>query len=243
MDDNWEVLAGRLSGLATQRASEDDTTSALHAVVDVARATIDHCDACGVSMRLGDGYTTVAATAAAVAVDRDQYAAGSGPCIEAMTEGQLRLLPDTSVDERWPDFSRAANAHGVMSVLAVPVVTRSRVVGALNLYSKTRDGYGEQDVELGQLFASSAAVALTSLHQGGRTQRLSDALPALLEEVDLTSRAEGVLMFTDGVDLDTARRQLSSRAAEAGMSRLRAAQAVLDELEGRRPPKSTGGTM
>src|SRR5699024_11029625 len=74
------------------------------------------------------------------ALDKDQYQAGEGPCLQAATTGQLVRVSVEDAAEQWPAFTRSARQAGVASYMSAPLVVDERHAGALNLYG--RDGHG-----------------------------------------------------------------------------------------------------
>ena len=81
-------------------------------------------------------------------------------------------------DPQWPPFSEAAVAHGVHSVLSVPVVSRQEAVGALNFYARCPGAFaGDDAVQVGNQFASQMAIVLAQvpvLHRCRRRTGRSD---------------------------------------------------------------------
>ena len=77
-------------------------------------------------------------------------------------------------DDRWPDFSATALAHGVRSTLSLPMIVGDQSVGALNLYAVEEDAFSESDVRASQRFAGSHRPAGRT---GRRCQFLADARP------------------------------------------------------------------
>jgi signal transduction histidine kinase len=85
--------------------------------------------------------------------------AGHGLVGQVAKTGEPIISNDTSVDERWQG-EVLASGFSTDSILAVPLVTKGRVVGVLEVINK-QDGtiYVEDDVELLSAFASQAAIA------------------------------------------------------------------------------------
>ena len=109
-----------------------------------------------------------------------QWGLGQGPSVDAV--GQLQVFNVTSVASArsWPAFTAAAAARGVASMLAVPVIARSRAIGALGLYSPHADAFSGHEPSALQ-YAAWASLALSGLVArevaDGRLEPL-DGLPA-----------------------------------------------------------------
>ena len=86
----------------------------------------------------GSPRTGVFTNAEAPEIDKAQYESGEGPCMYAFRDQEPYRIDSTLADARWPEFSRRAAAHGILSTLSVPLAARGRNLGALNLYSEWR---------------------------------------------------------------------------------------------------------
>ena len=105
--------------------------------------------------------------------------------------------------ERWPEFTAAAAEAGIRSILSVPLVAQ-RPLGALNLYSRTAEGYDETAEETAVLFSEQAAVACANAEVYWRTYSLTEHLREALESRDVIGQAKGILMVRRGCTPDTA---------------------------------------
>src|SRR3954451_22993458 len=62
-----------------------------------------------------------------------------GPCLDCFSTGdQLANIDGAASRERWPRFARAASDAGFVMVHAVPMRLRRQVIGALNLFARSR---------------------------------------------------------------------------------------------------------
>jgi len=126
-------------------------------------------------------------------LDLRQQQTGEGPCLEAASTQQVIILEDTRDDARWPRFCAAAQACGVGSMLCVPLWAGERRLGALSLYADEPNAFSERDVQLVELFATLAAVALAEAQQ-------AEQLRAAIASRDLIGQAKGILMERFGMD-------------------------------------------
>ncbi|HJQ00766.1 MAG TPA: hypothetical protein VJ851_04130 [Jatrophihabitans sp.] len=93
---------------------------------------------CSVTEVALDGFETAAAsTELALALDLDQYRAGTGPCISAAQTGLHRYV-DMTVEEQFREFVRAALERGVQCSFSVPLPGTARR-SALNFYADQPD--------------------------------------------------------------------------------------------------------
>src|SRR3954454_22604444 len=86
-------------------------------------------------------------------IDRAQYETGRGPCINAFNTGEVFIIDSTITDARWPEFCQLARDHDVLSTLSLPMMLTGGPIGAMNLYAKTEQAFGTDDVDTGQQFA------------------------------------------------------------------------------------------
>src|SRR5215469_14157670 len=102
---------------------------------------------CGMTMRgTGRPATVACSDPLAAEVDEVQYLLDDGPCLHAMRSGDQVSIDDTAGRERWPRFEAAAQARGIRSCLALPLVADGMPVGALNLYARRVAAFGAAQV-------------------------------------------------------------------------------------------------
>src|SRR5829696_547427 len=109
-----EVLAGVV---VADRELDDVLTE----ITGIARRAMPSVAAASVTLIRGEKAFT-AAYDGQMALDADelQYERGYGPCMDAGLAGQVLLIDDMAREERWPDYTRHASAHGIGSSLSVP---------------------------------------------------------------------------------------------------------------------------
>ncbi len=162
-----------------------EVTELLRLVVHTAKATIDDCDSAGVTVvQEGTPFTSAWTDERTLAVDRDQYDVDDGPCLHAVRTGTCVRVTVSEAMAAWPDFTRAAQADGVQSFLACPLVVDGLHFGALNLYGRARDGFDDGDEALATLISRLAS----GLVAGQLRQHRSATLISQLEEA-IASRA------------------------------------------------------
>lgn len=89
---------------------------------------------------------------------------------------QAQVIGDVSADPHY-----IAVVPGMASTLAVPLVYKKKAVGALNILSRTRDQYTDQDAAILRQFASHVAVALANARLFERERADSAAFEMLAE--------------------------------------------------------------
>lgn len=213
------ALAQSLTRLT--RLSLDDQTldDILGLLVAVARSAVGAADGASVSLirtsPSGTRYETLNATSEEVQdADRAQYAAGTGPCLDAIRGERVNADLAASRD-RWPEFVEAALAHGFRGVLSTPLVATDRPVGSLNLYARSAGVFGEAEESIAGVFADHAGVVLANAAAFATAGMVNAQLEEALASRDLIGKAQGILMAQRGCDEDEAfdlLRQASQRS-------------------------------
>ena len=101
---------------------------------------------------------------------------GSGLVGASVESEQPLLVNDLSSDPRYVEF-----VPGMMSEIVVPLLHKSRPIGALNILSRKRDQFTERDVAIVRQFAVHVAVALVNARLFDRSRRDAEAFETLAE--------------------------------------------------------------
>lgn len=174
---------------------EDELSEPLRDLTTLACRGVPGCDSASVTVRLGGGVTTAAASNdVALAVDTAQYDSGHGPCVEALERGRAVGVDDYAVERRWPGVATVARSHGVRSSLSLPLRNGGGVLGALNMYSEQRASFDPPARHVAEVLARQAAAAVgylellrceraTRIAEGRIAQALQRSLLPALPEV------------------------------------------------------------
>jgi phosphoserine phosphatase RsbU/P len=108
---------------------------------------------------------------------------GTGLVGAAVQSEHPLLVNDVASDSRYVE-----TVPGVQSELVVPLLHKSRPIGALNILSRNRDQFSMRDVAIATQFAAHVAVALVNARLFERSRRDADAFETLAEIArDVTS--------------------------------------------------------
>jgi GAF domain-containing protein len=226
-----DEVATALHELAHMLVSEDDIQTTLQRVVDLAARTIDGCDAAGVTLDDREGYLTAASTdERTLEVDQGQYAVGDGPCLAAMRDVAIVRVSVDEAETRWPNFAADARSHDVLSFLAAPLVVRGHAIGALNLYSRSPDGFSRIDDVLVSLYGAQAAIALANARTYEGARRLSEQLQEAITSRAVIEQAKGVLMGEHRVSADEAFALLRTRSTRSNIKLRTVAEQIVAEV-------------
>jgi GAF domain-containing protein len=160
------LLAREFALLAVHLVEAGSAGEVLTRVAETAQRLLPAADAVSVTMRLGDGtfHTPVCLHPVARELDRIQYDAGEGPCVDAarMTGLGLAVSSDLTTSQAWPEFGAAAAARGFVAVVSCALAPDPRVpaLGSLNVYTRRGHALGATDHDVALLLATHAALAL-----------------------------------------------------------------------------------
>jgi GAF domain-containing protein len=132
-----------------------------------------------------------------------QLNAGEGPCITAVTTGELATSENvTELQRRWPRFAEASQQRGYAGVHAIPMRLRDTVVGSLNLFRESEGALNGADARAAQALADVATISLLQQRtienatlEASQLQRALDSR-VLIEQAKGTSVARSTSTWT-----------------------------------------------
>jgi GAF domain-containing protein len=225
-----------LASLSRYFVGDSTMGETLQRVIDLAEAAVPPAAYTGITMLVDDEVaTSVFSDPEVLEIDRAQYAAGTGPCIDAFREGVVHRIRSTEREDRWRTFCKTALEHGVRSTLSLPLVVSDKSVGALNLYSEHEDGFTDLDEANAQTFALQAAVVLANAQAYWDARTMSEDLAEAMRSRATIEQAKGILMAQSSIPPDAAF-DLLVRASQRENRKLRdVAQALVDRHSGQTP--------
>lgn len=198
-------------------------------------------DMAGISLLGTDGKPTtgVFTDPEAPEIDSAQYASGRGPCLDSWRLGKVIRLD--SIDEAkadYPEFAEAAGAHGIRSTLSLPLVAGDDAAGAMNLYSRTENGFTAEDESVGMMLASAAAIVLINASAYWQAAQLGEQLSQAMQSRAVIEQAKGILMArSPRLTADEAFDMLRKASQRENIKLRDIAQRIVD----RRPEESKPG--
>jgi GAF domain-containing protein len=177
------------------KLSDTDLNAVLDTIADLTKRTIPGSTEVSVTMvRNGRAYTAAFTGDLALNVDESQYETGYGPCLDAAATASTMLVPDMTVETRWPQWTSRAAEQGVGSSLSIGLPVHEAVTGGLNIYSTKPDAFDDDAIVLAQTFAGYAAVALANAHLYDTTATLAQQLQVAMESRAVIEQAKGIIM-------------------------------------------------
>lgn len=213
-------------------ATLDET---LEAITRSALLTVPGFDHVGISITHRDGtIETKAATDQLVwDLDRVQHELGEGPCFDSIRGAGITVVENARHDQRWPRYLPEAVKRGLRAQLAVGLYSDGDSLGGINFYSTESDEIDADAIDIAELFAAHAAIAL------GRS-RETFQMHTALESRRIIGQAMGLLMERYGMDEKRAF-QFLVRTSSTGNIKLRDVAAQLVRSANDRTAKDRAG--
>lgn len=242
-DANLRAGIGDLAGLV---AGSRSLSESLAEVAGFAVRAIPGADGVGVALFRPAPDDTVEASSASAAfveeIERIQYVIlREGPALSAARERRPVLSDSLGGEQRWPRFGPRVGRLGVHSVLALPLVVADQVVGAISVYANDKDAFGERAVELGELFARPAAVAVHNAQVLAHAQVLTARLQAALLTRPVIDQAVGLIRGRTGRSAEEALSHLRGISQAEHRKLVDVAQSLVDEAVRRARARTPAG--
>jgi len=132
------------------------------------------------------------------------------------------MVEDVRQDKRYVHRDLAVKEN-LSSMVAVPMIVKKKVIGVLNVYTKEPHQFSQEEVNMIQMIANQAAVAVEN------TNLVSEAMKAkeALETRKLVERAKGILMRMHNLDEDTAYRMIHKKSMDTCKSMREIAESIV----------------
>ena len=167
-------------------------------------------------------------------IDEIQYVTlKEGPCITAARERRTVRSGSLGGERMWPRFGPRVGRLGIHSALSLPLLLPGQLVGAINVYARGKDAFDDHAAELGELFASPAAVAVHNAQILTQALALTTQLQAALSSRPVIDQAIGLLRGRRGGTAEEAMDRLRAISQTEHTKVVDVAQHLLDEAVGR----------
>ena len=147
-------------------AADSDPATRLDAVLDlalaVAVAAAARADGASVIVRTGAVRRVAATSPDLQAVDELQLDLADGPAFAAMSGLGVQPVELRPSAPRWPNYHRAALAHGMRRSLCLPLAVDGEMLGALTLFWRDSGHFAEEAERAAELVAGRAARAIVA---------------------------------------------------------------------------------
>ena len=225
-DEELIDAAEAFGEIARQLFSQHLVPATLQRIVELAVEHLEACEYAGITMiEAGRIWSPASSGDVPRVVDAIQAEVGEGPCVDAIVEQEVFITGDLLAERRWPQFSRRTHQEtGVTSILSIRLYVEDDTMGALNLYATQPDVFNTTDVALAAVFATHAAVAMSTARREANLERKAASR-------DLIGRAKGIVMASRNVTDDEAFALLRDASQRLNLKLSAVAQQINDTGE------------
>jgi voltage-gated potassium channel Kch len=204
-------LAGQFAQLTASLLTAPTVEDVLERVLEATVLMVPTADLASFTLIDNDGgfHTPAETGEVAIELDRLQYRFREGPCVEAAEPAgpAVAIARDLADEPRWPQWAPAASRLGVRAVVStalIPGPPTGRSIGALNVYSRARNGLDAADRDVLLLLATHASLAMAATDAVTRSQLQAAHLRKAIDSRDVIGQAKGIIMARRGVSADEA---------------------------------------
>lgn len=192
----------------------------LEAIAEVIERTVAGVSSVSIALVVEESTVTGAASSQlAIEADLVQYGFNQGPCLVSVQAARSVRIDVLRQDERFEHFAPGAIELGVESVLSVPLLSSSRVVGSLNLYGTEPGAFDERTLEAVAPFAGYAAEVIAHSPLYAASLDLVEGLVLAVGDAEDVQVAIGLLLGAEAADTtEEAWAELRRRALVAELS-------------------------
>lgn len=135
---------------------------------------------------------------------------------------------DVCSEKRY-SYRDLAAKEGLTSMLSVPMVLKDKAIGLINVYTKNPHQFVQEEVDVLQMVANQAAVAIENTKLMEQAMKAQEAL----ETRKLVERAKGILMRLNNLSEESAHRLIHKKSMDTCRSMRDIAESVIlmDELQ------------
>ncbi|MEW5895363.1 MAG: GAF domain-containing protein [Candidatus Omnitrophota bacterium] len=131
-------------------------------------------------------------------------------------------IDDVRSDPRYV-YRDLAIKENLTSMLAVPMIVKSKAIGVVNVYTKEPHYFTDEEISVLQMIANQAAVAVENTNLVAEAMNAREAL----ETRKLIERAKGVLMKMHNLDEDTAYKMIHKKSMDSCRSMKDIAESII----------------
>jgi len=233
LEERTESAARRmeaLAGLARTISEEDYLDRILQAIAEMVAKTLDS-PVCSIMLVDEDRRELVISAACCSSpnyLHKMPLEIEDSLIGHVVREGRVMVIRDV-LEEKQYRYPELARRTGLASLLSVPLITRERVIGTINLYTREVRQFTEDEIGFVKVVAGQAAIAIEN------ARLMSEALEMkrTLEERKLMERAKGILQHKHNLTEEEAYLRLrnESRRLRRSMRDLAEAVILADDLE------------
>ncbi len=136
------------------------------------------------------------------------------------------MVLDVTAEESY-GYKEIARKEGLVSMLAVPMMLKGKVMGVINIYTAEKHVFTESEIKILQTVANQAAIGIENEKLAEETMLAKDAL----ETRKLIDRAKGILMSKFKIAEDAAYRTIHKKSMDSRKSMKEVSEAIILAME------------
>jgi hypothetical protein len=156
-----------------------------------------------------------------------EVVSGRGPSMDALGGRAPSMCQDTLAEGRWPDYTRAALAAGVRSILTV-AQPYPAVAVSMSLFGTRPGVLGADQLPLAELLVAFGGAVVGSTGSYGDVQRMALQFRDAAESRALVDQAKGILMHAFGCSAEEAFERMREISQRSDMKVTGVARRVVD---------------
>lgn len=147
---------------------------------------------------------------------------------EALATKKPLEVYDVQNEEKYR-FRELAKKENLTSMLCVPMIVKNNAIGVINVYTKQPHHFSREEVDVLQMVANQAAVAIENTNLMDEALKAKDAL----ETRKLVERAKGILMKMNDFSEEAAHKLIHKKAMDSSKTMKEIAESILllDEIQ------------
>src|SRR4051812_48902594 len=162
-------------------------------------------------------------------LDLVQYEENDGPCIDAITRGEIVSSDGREEQGRWKKFCDAAERLGIGGSLSIPLRSGETTYGALTVYTARTGPAPRAELDLARALAVHISNALALIDATALNLQLTEAI----DSRQVIGEAKGIVMESTGCTREEAF-DILRRASQRSNRKLReVAQDIVEAAERR----------
>jgi GAF domain-containing protein len=166
----------------------------------------------------------------ALALDELQCEFGDGPSLTAIRTRTTVHVPDVGGEHRRPEYIDAVSAHGIGSILGIPLKLEGTATAALNLYSPLPHGFTREDITRAEAFAEQAAKTLRLELRLAQLSNANKDMAQAMKTRTIIDLAVGAIMAQNCCSQDAALRILHRASSNRNIKLLDVAASVITAI-------------
>lgn len=241
--DQFHSTAAALREITESLRPEESREALLARVAEKVVGLLPGADAVTVTLYVdGEPGTVAASDDSLLSLDKAQFSADDGPCLEAVRSETIVRTRLEDSGERWPEFAAVVRELGVKTLLSCPLFVPAEgyaprrretepLGGALNVWSYSEDAFDPVEAALVAMFTSALSAIILTASRWAAAEKQAETLVAALETRDTIATAKGIVMARLELNAEDAFRWLTE-ASQHTNRKVREVAALIAEDPG-----------